>query len=165
MDKKAETQDVYKIEQGAYEFQPEDIDIAAITLNVANQNRTYASKRGIQVLFEAPDDCHVYAEELLCFSMLSNLVRYSIDASSERGVVKIVMHDEERVDIEIHNESVISEEALGLFFEKYTASTAKSNSSFGNYSAYLMANVQGCDLKVRSEDPDGTTIRLSLPKQ
>ena len=156
--------DLYKMETGQYKLNSESIDIVSITQSVVDDARVNAKEYGITVLFDAPDNCLVSAEQLLTFSMLGNLVKNAVEASPKKGNVSVSVSCDESVSISIHNQGVIPEEIRDNFFEKYVTSGKESGTGIGTYSARLMAEVQGGSIAFETTEAGGTTLTVTLPK-
>lgn len=156
--------DLYKMETGQYKFKQESIDLNAVALKVVNAARDNAKQYGITILFSAPDKCFAHGEKLLTFSMLSNLLKNAVEASSNKGKVAVTMSCDQDVAITIHNQTMVPEEIHKSFFDKFVTSGKKNGTGLGTYSAKLMARVQGGDISFESTLDKGTTLTVRLPK-
>ncbi len=156
--------DLFKMETGNYVLEPKTLDLAVITLKVVNDYRSNAQKEGITITFNAPNSCFILAEELLCFSILNNLIKNAIEASPpDSNVLVSLQEDDESSMVTIHNQGVIPEEIRGNFFEKYITSGKEQGTGIGTYSAKLMANAQNGDITFKTNHATGTTVTLTLP--
>lgn len=155
--------DLYKMETGQYILKAKAFDIVAVTQKVVDSSRLNARDYGIGVIFNAPDSCIVHGEELLCFSMLGNLLKNAVEASPKNGKVTVTVSCDERVLITIHNEGLIPEAVRARFFDKYVSSNKVSGTGIGTYSAKLMAQVQGGTITFASTPGEGTTLAVRLP--
>jgi two-component system sensor histidine kinase/response regulator len=156
--------DLYKMETGSYQLQPESFDISATVEKVVNESRTNAQAFGISIFFEAFEPCFALAEVLLCYSMLSNLIKNAVEASPKKGKVKVEIINADVITVAIHNQSAIPEEIRNHFFDKYATSGKQGGTGLGTYSAQLMAKAQGGGIAFETSDTDGTTISVTLPK-
>ena len=111
----------------------------------------------------------VFAEELLSLSMLGNLLKNAVEASTEGQIVSIRLTADctaipDRAMIEIHNPGEVPEILKTIFFERYTTSGKQQGTGIGTYSAKLLCEVQNGQIEMSSDAEHGTTITLSLPK-
>jgi PleD family two-component response regulator len=156
--------DLYKMEVGTYVSKGEVFDLSLTTEKVVRDCRVNAQEHGIVIHFEAPESCMIKAEDLLCFTLFSNLVKNAVEASPKEGVVKVIISEDRLVSVSIHNMGAIPEDIRERFFEKYATSGKEGGTGLGTYSAKLMANVQGGDIKVESSEEKGTTITVTFKK-
>jgi len=156
--------DLYKMETGTYILNAESVDITAVGLKVCNESRINAKELGVSIVYDAPDTCFCLGEELLCFSMLGNLIRNAVEASSGGDKVSVEISGNEEIQISIHNQGVIPVQIRDNFFEKYSTANKKGGTGLGTYSARLMATVQGGDISYTSSADSGTSLTIKLPK-
>lgn len=156
--------DLYKMEMGQYKFKKESIDVNAVVLKVVNAARENAKQYGVTIQLSAADKYFVHGEALLIFSMLGNLLKNAVEASSNEGKVTVRISCDEQVTISIHNQNMVPEEIHNCFFDKFVTSGKKKGSGLGTYSAKLMAKVQGGDISFKSTPANGTRLTVRLPK-
>ena len=155
--------DLYKMEMGSYQFNPESMDIVKTLSNVIADSRATSSD-DISIQLDAPETSQISAEELLCFSLFSNLVRNAVEASNGQGSISVkVENTDGKTLISIHNSGMIPEEIQSTFFDKYVTSGKSNGTGIGTYSAKLVANVQNADISFTSSQEAGTTITVSFP--
>jgi PAS domain S-box-containing protein len=154
--------DLYRMEQGQYRFTPRAVDLAALAQTVAREIGAHARTKGVSfVLPGAP--ALAWAEELLCYSILANLMKNAVEASPDGAVVTVsAATHADRVVLGVHNAGVVPEEVRGMFFQKYATSGKAGGSGLGAYSARLMSRVQEGDLAMRTSPAQGTTLELAL---
>jgi len=157
--------DLYKMETGTYKLNAKPIEITAVALKVCNEARGYGNEFDVSLSYEAPDPFFILGEELLCFSMLSNLIRNAVEASPQKGKVNVkVSSDDKIISISIHNSGAIPEEVRDHFFDKYSTANKDRGTGLGTYSAYLLASVQGGEITFTTSEEAGTTLEITLPK-
>src|SRR5258708_5922838 len=76
--------DLFRMESATYEFRPHAVDLAAVARRVAADLEAQADSKGVRVEVRAAGASSAYAEELLCYSMLANLIKNAIEASPDR---------------------------------------------------------------------------------
>jgi PAS domain S-box-containing protein len=155
--------DLFRMEQGTYAFQPQAVDLAAVVARVLVDMRSLAEGSRVQVKFEqggAP--CPVRAEELLCYSIVANLVKNAVEATPAGGTVAIALLPGAPVRLRIHNAGSQAPAVVRRFFEKYFSGGKSGGSGLGTYSARLMARVQQGDLVLEAGTGQGIAVVLSL---
>jgi two-component system sensor histidine kinase/response regulator len=66
--------------------------------------------------------------------------------------------------IRIHNTGSVPVDIRETFFEKYSTSGKPGGTGLGTYSARLIAETLGGDIKLETSDETGTSITIELPK-
>jgi len=155
--------DLFKMESGTYAYQPTAVDLAAVTRRVAEDLDPLATGKGVGVEVRG-EDVAAAGEELLCYSMLANLIKNGIEAAPPAGVVTIDLAVEGgRGVIRIHNPGVVPEQIRETFFDKYSTVGKQGGTGIGTYSARLMAETMGGEIAMATSDADGTRITVRLP--
>ncbi len=164
--------DIFKIEQGTYRFEPALVNVLKIIENINNEFQDILIKKGlaIAVLLDdntvgSEDSFIIQGEKLLSYSMLSNLVRNAVEASSKGETITIHLKQcaEARL-IYIHNKAVVAPHIVSNFFDKYITSGKLKGTGLGTYSAKLSAEIQGGHIEMESTEDKGTTITIRFPK-
>jgi K+-sensing histidine kinase KdpD len=106
----------------------------------------------------------IQGDELLCYSMLSNLIKNAVEASPAGEKVEVAMTSGESAVIGIHNAGSVPIDIRETFFEKYTTSGKSGGTGLGTYSAKLITQTIGGNIKLDTSDETGTTITIVLPK-
>ncbi len=164
--------DLVKMERGMYEFTPVPVNLVQVIKKVTLEIHPLIQKKRltVQILLNGQparnqDVFSVLGEELLCYSMLANLIANAINALPDRGLVTIRLAEEETTVIRIHNAGSVAEEIRGRFFEKYVTSGQDTRGTgLGTYSAKLMVETQHGAINMASSEQAGTTITIRLPK-
>ena len=82
-----------------------------------------ADSKQVSIRIVAKSPAVARGEELLCYSMLANLVKNAIEAEPEGGTVSITVEGAgPRVSVHVHNSGIVSERVRERFFEKYATS-------------------------------------------
>jgi len=102
-------------------------------------------------------------EELLCYSMLSNLIKNAIEASPQGAGVFIHLESADWGYIRIHNSGTVPKSIRDTFFEKYATAGKSGGKGLGTYSAKLIAETQGGSISMDTSETEGTTITVKLP--
>jgi CheY-like chemotaxis protein/HPt (histidine-containing phosphotransfer) domain-containing protein len=162
--------DLFRMEQGNYPFVPQPVDLLDVLRTVLADVRPHAQTKGVQLRLRvdgaepAPGAAvHAWAEELLCYSILANLVKNAVEAVPEQGVIGIELRTGDPLALCIHNAGAVPESIRECFFDKYATAGKSDGTGLGTYSARLMARVQGGELAMRTSEAEGTTLTLTLP--
>jgi signal transduction histidine kinase len=163
--------DLVKMERGLYQLQPVPVNIVQVLSKVTLEAYPHIQQKNltVRILLDGrpvskQDAWYVQGEELLCYSMLANLLSNAVNASPEGGLLTIRLAGEETATISIHNAGRVPEAIHEKFFEKYvTARNDSQGTGLGTYSAKLMAEIQHGDIGMTSSDQEGTTLTIHLP--
>lgn len=160
--------DLYRMEEGTYRLRAQAVDLAMLAQTVKRELEAHASSKQVRLVLDLPEEA-VYAqgEELLCYSILANLLKNAVEASPDGADVRVTLRrisdaNGEIVGLDIHNDGQVPEEVRDRFFEKYATHGKSGGTGLGAYSARLMARVQRGALRM-SSDGKGTTLALRLP--
>src|SRR5262245_24631180 len=155
--------DLFKMEQGIYQFRPQAVDLSEVARKVAADLESQAASKDVVINLKQSGRATARAEEVLTYSMLANLVKNAIEAAPEGGVVTVTVEGAgENVSVHVHNPGEISAKVRPSFFEKYVTTGKHGGVGLGAYSARLMARVQEGEITMHSEAVAGTTISVRL---
>lgn len=163
--------DIYKIEQGIYEYHPVQFDIVKVVHWVFRELIILSHAFGVKLqLYLNGHPIHneksvdVMGEEFLSYAMLSNLVKNAIEASKKEGAeVKVDIQNKNGLEIIIHNEGAVPEQMRNCFFDKYTTYGKAKGIGLGTYSAKLAMETMRGRISMQTSESNGTTIRLKFP--
>jgi signal transduction histidine kinase/DNA-binding NarL/FixJ family response regulator len=155
---------LYRMETGTYEFSPQAVDLREVVKRVLVDLHAYAEGSGVTLHLQGSDNrpVAVRAEELLCYSIVANLVKNAVEASAAGQQVTLALHAGDPVTLAIHNPAPVPPDVAERFFEKYVTHGKSGGTGLGTYSARLMARAQQGDLLMRTGVEDGTTLTLTL---
>jgi PAS domain S-box-containing protein len=163
--------DMYRMEAGTYPFQPVGVDMVAvlqkIALDLINPMQTKRLEFHINLHGKpvtADSSFLVPGDELLCYSMLANLIKNAVEASPTGKVIEASLETQEQHSIAIHNLGAVPTDLRECFFSKYTTAGKKCGTGLGTYSAMLMAKTQNGEITMRSSTAEGTVVTVSFPK-
>jgi PAS domain S-box-containing protein len=155
--------DLFKMEQGTYQFRAQAVDLSEVTRKVAADLESQAASKDVVINLKQSGHSTARAEEVLSYSMLANLVKNAIEAAPEGGVVTVTVEGAgDNVAVHIHNSGEISPRVLPRFFEKYVTTGQAGGVGLGAYSARLMARVQEGEITMHSAAAAGTTLSVRL---
>jgi len=163
--------DLYKMEQGSYQFYPWPVDIMKVIDDIVQDNRNLIHLQHAKIEISingnlATEDIvfEINGEKLLFYSMLANLIKNSIEASPKNETIAIQLSNTSNLSISINNQGAVPEEIRETFFEKYTTSGKKEGTGLGTYSAKLIAETMGGRISMISSEEKGTTVTITFPK-
>lgn len=161
--------DLYKIEIGTYKLKPSAVDIPRLLEKILSEEREQLDSKKLRphIVLDATenDQVQVLGERMLCYSMLSNLVKNAIEASPENERLQLLLKaDKDVVTIQIHNQGAVPKEIREIFFKKYVTAGKKNGTGLGTYSAMLMAQVQNGNIEFTTDNTTGTTATITLPR-
>lgn len=159
--------DIFKIEQGLYKFKPHAVDLGQIAERVLRDNEPLIRGRQLEVELRLPKDEEsnraAAGEDMLCYSIIANLIRNAVEASALEGRLIITMRIAEAVELEITNTGVVPEKIVPHFFDKYVTCGKSQGTGLGTYSAKLLTELQQGSIVLDTSRSDYTTIRVVLP--
>lgn len=164
--------DLYKMERGVYQLAAVPVDLPKVTRQVAKDLQQLATALRVKVVvtkkLPARDNtakaCLARGEEMLCYSLLANLLRNAIEACPKGEAVTIDLDCEAPPPmVALHNPQPVPEEIREHFFEKYATFGKSQGTGLGTYSAKLMAQTLNGSLNMTTDERSGTTLTLRLP--
>ena len=163
--------DLYKMETGSYDYQPDLQDIIAVARQVASDQEQLAFQHGVDLQVEMVGDqgrdekgFNIHIDRMLTYSMLANLYKNAIESSPYGSKVSVTFQKvKDEVVIEVHNQGMVPEGIQSCFFDKYVTSGKSGGTGLGTYSARLMASTQKGAMAMQTDPKQGTTIQVRLP--
>ncbi len=162
--------DLFKMEQNSYRFQPQEVDLCILARKVSLALQREMGKKQLTIDIrldgqkpEEKERFPVLGEELLCFSILNNLLQNAIDASPAGETLTLSLERLERPTTRIHNHGAIPESIRGRFFDKYVTHGKTTGTGLGTYSARLMVQTLGGEIGFESSEENGTTLTVQWP--
>lgn len=162
--------DLYKMETGRYEVKHVPVDLLKLVNQIRFENREMIKAKGLKIIIraggepvEAEDTFIAAGEEMLCYSMLANLIKNAVEASPDEEQITITMEDRTNPVILIRNMGAVPGAVMDNFFDKYSSWGKKGGTGLGAYSARLIAETMGGNIHVDSSDGLSTTLTVSLP--
>jgi signal transduction histidine kinase len=161
---------LYKMECGSYEYCPTTVDVAVPVRRILNGLSSLAKQKNISfdlrhdgMPLQPGEKFEIRCEDLLFYSMLSNLITNATEAAPAGSAVTVDMKKENMVEISVHNMGVVPEEIRERFFDKYVTGGKPGGTGLGTYSAKLMAEAHGGDIDMQTSEAGGTTVTVRLP--
>lgn len=162
--------DLMKMERGVYALQPASVDLLDLTGRIARELEPLLEAKKLNFILNVdglPPAIEavfpVYGEELLCYCMLSNLIKNALEASPANTTVSIDFLNGPEAEIRIRNDGAVPAEIQGRFFDKYVTANKGRGTGLGTYSARLTAETQGGSIDLDTSETGHTTIIVSMP--
>ncbi|NLF97099.1 MAG: response regulator [Candidatus Riflebacteria bacterium] len=163
--------DLYKIESGTYRFRPVPVELVKTVSQIEFELSGLINAKSIKLMTyvdgeEASADSRFYldGDETLCYSMLANIIKNSVEASPDHGLVKVSFCERPQLRITLNNAGVIPLEIRDKFLQKFVSHGKMGGTGLGGYSARIMAEAMGGTMSFTSDDITGTTIVIDFAK-
>jgi|GEM_PF-913489 len=163
--------DLYRMERGVYELSPQEVDVLPILDNIAGELHGVIEDSGLALDVAVrgrprrPEDVFaVRGEEMLLYTMLSNLIKNALEASPRGERVAVALTEGPTLDLAIHNAGAVPPQVRGNFFEKFATAGKKDGTGLGAYGAKLIAETHGAKIAMATSDERGTTITVFFPR-
>ena len=155
--------DLSRMELGTYQFHAQAVNVVDVIVRVLLDLQPLAQAAHVGVRVDAAPQQPVYAraEELLCYSILGNVVKNAIEATPHGGVVTLRLEAGDAIRVRVHNPGRVPAAILNRFFDKYVTAGKSDGTGLGTYSARLMARVQNGELEMQTSHT-GTVLTLTL---
>lgn len=161
--------DMYKMETGVYRLEPAPVNILKLIRQIIKDAAKVINNQKLQLNLivrgqplSSLDYFWLPGEDNLYYSMLANLIKNAVEASPESGSITITLDDRDHPMIIIQNMGEVPSKIRDKFFEKYTSVGKKGGTGLGTYSARLIAQTLGGDLKMTSSPQEGTSLTFEL---
>jgi signal transduction histidine kinase len=153
------------MEQGQYELMPESLDVRRLIQTVWQDVGAPYRAANYGFTLDCPDESlTVPGEELLCYTMLANLMKNALEASGPGDMVTVTLWREPgRLVIAVHNPQDVPTELRENFFDKYATAGKHGGTGLGTYSARLIAETHGGNVELDTGNGQGTWVRVRLP--
>jgi CheY-like chemotaxis protein len=164
--------DLYKMEQGSYEFNPNPVDMVPLLQRILKEMSSEMQSRELSVSLSLQGEAvgsnttlRVLGDELLSYSMFNNLIKNAMEAARPNTVIRIDLAPvDEKIAIEICNDGAVPMDVRSTFFDKFTTSGKHGGTGLGTFSAQLIAKTQQGDIAMSTSDEhQTTTITVQLP--
>lgn len=164
--------DLFKMERGLYQFSPQPVNMIKIILKLFRENESLISIKSLHTLLQvegrkpSPEEQFLVAgEELLCYSLLANLIKNALEACPEHSTISVWLnYKNDRAIIQIHNPGSVPPEMRERFFDKYATAGKSMGTGLGTYSARLITQTQNGRISFTSSEEEGTSLFVELDK-
>ena len=162
--------DLYKLETGSYALKPEPVDIPVLLERIVFELAVLARSKTLEVrvLLDghplAPNQSFtVLGEELLCYSLLANLIKNALEAAPAETEILVDLETGNPAHIRVHNPGAVPRQVRQNFFHKLSSHGKRDGTGLGTYAAKLMAEVQSGTIDMETSMEKGTAVTVTLP--
>ncbi|WP_027721720.1 ATP-binding protein [Maridesulfovibrio zosterae] len=163
--------DLYRMETGVYDYTPAPADLATIVRSVFKDLTEQAIVKHLELRFllngspvNGQFSLSIMTEELLVYSLLSNLLKNAVEASpQDSSVILDVLTSGDSTTLHIQNQGAVPENIRKSFFEKYVTEGKYEGTGLGTYSAKLIAETMGGNISMSTSNEEGTAVYVNLP--
>lgn len=162
--------DLYRMESGSYDLTPTRVDLLPILDNIAAELRGIIEARDLdpRILVDGRERAEtdafvVRGEEMLLYTMFSNLIKNALEASDQGGGIVVGLSAGRTMDVVVKNSGAVPAEVRPRFFEKYVTAGKKDGTGLGTYGAKLIAQTHGATIAMTTSEAEGTTVTVSFP--
>ncbi|WP_006787834.1 response regulator [Thiorhodospira sibirica] len=162
--------DLFKMETGQYHYEAQTVNLIVILHELQGIAATQMQSKNLQLQMclngevLAPETMLlVRADARLLFSLLANLLTNAVEASPHGANIVIELTTPGPVVLALRNQGTVPERIRQHFFAKYCTYGKRSGTGLGTYSAKLLADTMGMDLRMETSDTENNTcIYLTL---
>lgn len=162
--------DLYKMEMGMYEVKYSNVDLITVAERVENSLSYLIDSKKISYSFylngdevNYSEEVFVLGEDLLYFSMISNLMKNAIEASPVNEAVTLNILTDDDLVITLENKGSIPQKLKNRFFEKYITSGKDKGTGLGTYSAKLISQTLNGNMSLDLSEPNIVRIIITFP--
>lgn len=161
--------EIYRIESGRFTLKASKFSIEQELRKAVKMVKQSHESKNLNVHLQVPleDALHAFADPILTYSALQNLLKNAFEAAPPAGEVNIELSsvEESQLLIRISNTGAVPPEIRESFFDKYATAGKADGSGLGTYSAKLLIEAQQGSIQMQTSDQNNrTTIEITLPK-
>jgi two-component system, sensor histidine kinase and response regulator len=164
--------DLYKMENGSYKLCVKKIDILPLLDRICLGANQMIQSMDLDVrikvnghIKQAKDRFELLCDEMLFYSMMSNLIKNAIEASPRGGYVGISLDKKREITIRIENQGAVNPAIRERFFDKFITADKQQGTGLGTYSARLMAEIHTAGISLfTSDEEDRTVVTINWKK-
>lgn len=160
--------DLYKMETGTFELNPQPIRIDAILQRLVRIARETFREKQLELVVEmdvakGKTLPRVLGDASLCHSLFHNLINNACEYANEKSRVTVSMTNANPIKITVTNQGVVPTKYREAFFEKYLDNICIKWG--GAYATKLMAEIQHGSIALSVSDSEKLTIlTVYLPR-
>ncbi|MBF0438247.1 MAG: response regulator [Magnetococcales bacterium] len=160
--------EMYKIEKGDYVLKPKPVDLIPILSDIIKFEEKKINLRGLMIKIllngrsiQPGEKFHIMGEELLCYSMLTNLLQHAMDTTIEMESILIFLEGVNPSILKICYKTKKSAEETEDFFKKYIDNGDRKR--LGPYAAKMIAELQKGTITLDSTNNHNIIVIVKLP--
>ncbi|MBI5638289.1 MAG: response regulator [Nitrospinae bacterium] len=158
-----------RLKAGTLAPQRRFIGLAGLASRTVLNFESQANKKGVRLINEIPEKCRVYADPVLLYEVLQNLVSNAIKFSRQGDVITLSLRDSGKAVIAVADTGIgIDPRRFGALFryEERTSTTGTAGevgTGFGLPLAHDIVKAHGGTLAVESAPGKGSVFYVTLP--
>lgn len=160
--------EIYKIEHGDYLLVPQPFDLYAVVREVVQFEEKRQGIKGVTMhiflhdRIPLPSEAFmVFGEELLCYSLTTNLIQHAMESSRHGDAIQIDLGGRDPSIMKIGYSDKVPVERRDSFFQKYIMDGIHKR--FGPYAAKKLVEIQNGTITVETNGQHGVTVIVGLP--
>lgn len=161
--------DLFKMETGSYEYEPERIDALEIIEGIVKDSEFGLAAKKIKAVLlvnggTPTGPFHIDSDGELFYTLCANLITNAAEASPEGEELVVDFRSNGVRSIAFRNRGAVPMAIRAQFFGKYKTHGKRGGTGLGTYSARLIAEAMGYKLTMQTSDrEDATVITITLP--
>ena len=161
-----------QMQNGLTVFNPELLDLKELTEKCIDNLKEAATKKGVALRIDIPEDQKIFADSNVIQTVLRNLVSNAIKFTLKDGkvIISSVAEDTDKVKVSVKDDGVgMSKEIMNSLFrldiKSSTPDTSgKKGAGFGLLLCKELTEKNGGDISVKSVKGKGSTFSFTFPK-
>lgn len=164
--------DLYKMEMGMYVVKYSSVNIVHIVEKVLNSLNYLLDQKNVsfntyingeELKFHT--SLIISGEELLFFSMFSNLIKNAIEASPDNEDIALNILTDDELIMSIENIGHLPEKLQSRFFDKYVTFGKEKGTGLGTYSAQLIAQTLNGNMQLDISEENIVKVIITFPSE
>jgi len=161
--------DVTRIVAGRLTLELEEVDLAELAREVAEQRRDGAARTGSELRFEAPSEVTGLWDRSRLEQVVTNLLSNAVKFGGGKPITVRVEADTARATLSVRDEGIgISSSDQSRIFERFERAVSKQSYGglgLGLWITHQIVAAHGGRIRVESHPGQGSTFRVELPRK
>jgi signal transduction histidine kinase len=161
--------DVTRIVAGRLTLELEEVDLAELAREVAEQQRDSAARTGSELRFEAPSAVTGLWDRSRLEQVVTNLLSNALKFGGGKPITVRVASDTGRATLTVRDEGIgISSADQARIFERFERAVSKQSYGglgLGLWIAHQIVAAHGGRIRVESRPGEGSTFSVELPRK
>jgi PAS domain S-box-containing protein len=161
--------DVTRITAGRLTLEPEEVDLAELARDVAEQQRESAARTGSELRFEALTSATGLWDRSRLEQVVTNLLSNAVKFGGGKPIMVRVEHDTARAVLTVRDEGIgISSSDQSRIFERFERAVSKQSyggMGLGLWISHQIVLAHGGRIRVESQLGQGSTFQVELPRR
>lgn len=160
-----------EIETGSVEVHKDQVNLVAVLCRQIDRLNVLFGDRTTITIQNAPQSLDVVIDAEMFSEVFHNLIKNALEHvcelsdDSDREITIEISENLEDITVSINNRGpIIPPENLDTFFEKFNAQNKQHGTGLGTTYAYWVTRVHEGDITVTSNEVEGTTVSVHLPR-